>query len=132
MDIERQKLIEECAHNYILDDYAGTAGQKIYQWEDWDSLDDDGGVIVINSMFPPVFLQPYTFFEVGEVDIQNSYIVEEDEEEERYYVAVSIEEDRTVGKSTDEMSARQEKHYETLHVLVEYRENKFIACEVDY
>ncbi|MDB9362216.1 hypothetical protein PN509_18180 [Nodularia spumigena CS-588/02] len=127
MDIETQKLIEECAHDYVLDDYAATFGERLYLWKDWESLENEfNGTIKITN-YPPDQGQPYTFSEVTDWGIQNSYIVEEDDEAQQYIVSVSLEKTEVTGDSIDEDKESKDTYYVTLHVFVEYENGKLIA-----
>ncbi|HYW21545.1 MAG TPA: hypothetical protein VE956_20030 [Nodularia sp. (in: cyanobacteria)] len=127
MDIEKQKLIEECAINYVLNDYGAAFGERVYVWEDWSTEDEDGETVVQITLYPPDDGESYTFNEVIEWDIQTSCIVEEDEDAQQYIVSVSLEKTEVSGDSTDENKETKETHYVTLHVFVEYEDGKFIA-----
>ncbi|WP_414527867.1 hypothetical protein [Nodularia chucula] len=132
MDIEKQKKIEEAAHNYVLNDYGAAFGQRLYMWEDWHGDDDDTNISSEITLYPPDEGQPYSFHEVVEWDIQTSYIVEEDDEAQEYIVAVGLETKEISGDSNDDESDEiPETNHVMLHVFVEVEKGEFVGVAAE-
>ncbi|MDB9372793.1 hypothetical protein [Nodularia sphaerocarpa] len=118
MDIERQKLIEEAAHNFVLNTYGATFGERIYLWENWLDEEDDTSVTVEATVYPPDDDQSYAFTEVVNWDFQTSSIIEEDDEALEYTVEIKLEKTVISGSSDDDDEETEETQYVTLHVFV--------------
>ena len=130
MDIERQKLIEEAAHEFVLNTYGATFGQRIYLWENWLDEEDDTSVTVEATPYPPDKGGSYTFTEVVDWEFQTSYIIEEDDEALEYVVEIKLEKIVISGSSDDDDEETKETEYATLHVFVGWHFHTFTGVDL--